>query len=130
MTPKAQAASRPRQGDRHGTIGDRPEGYPTRAGDRRRADQGAPNGVERRAARRRASDQPKTVCPWCGASTSAVTFTRWAARSDRYRRRRECSECGEKFPTKETLDREQFELDLAKRGLTLADVGIDRSLPT
>lgn len=56
--------------------------------------------------------------------------TAWSVTDDRYRRRRECGECGGTWPTKETLDREQFERELAGRGLTWDDVGIDRSLPT
>lgn len=110
MARSAKAPS-PRQAPRPAPIG-RPPTPPPRAG------------------RRRASDQLKPGCPFCGAATSAVYRTAWSFATGRYRRRRECAECGETFPTKETLDREQLARDLEARGLTLADVGIDRSLPT
>ncbi len=40
---------------------------------------------------------------------------------DQYRRRRQCADCGEDWPTQESLDVGTFERDLARRGLRWED---------
>jgi hypothetical protein len=72
--------------------------------------------------RRHASDVPKPSCPWCGASTSAVYRSKPILATDAYRRRRQCDECRETWPTVETLDEPAFDRELAARGLTRADL--------
>jgi transcriptional regulator NrdR family protein len=78
--------------------------------------------------RRRASDVLKPECPWCGGSTSAV-YRSWqrAHHDGKYRRRRQCADCGQDWPTVESLDVEQFARELARTGRTLADVGVERA---
>jgi DNA-directed RNA polymerase subunit M/transcription elongation factor TFIIS len=76
-----------------------------RKGDRRRVDQGPPDGVERRQATRRATDALKMACPFCGASESAVVRSRGALAVDQIVRRRECAQCGKRFPTFERVDK-------------------------
>jgi hypothetical protein len=75
--------------------------------------------------RRRASDAKKPPCPWCGGCTSSVYRSKGVLTSDRYRRRRQCADCGEDFPTAEELDVDLFLGELAARGLTLADLGLE-----
>ena len=66
---------------------------------------------------------PKPLCPWCGASSSSVYQTR-SGRAG-YRRRRECLECGKRWPTVEVLDVEHFTREVKRLGVPLADVGLD-----
>jgi hypothetical protein len=97
---------------------------------RRRVNIGPPSGMpERRTARRRASDVPKPKCPWCGASTSAVYRSKPSLNTDKYRRRRQCRECGRDWPTQEGLDRELFARELEACGMTLKDLGLDEEAP-
>jgi hypothetical protein len=105
--------------------------YDRRASDRRGDDLGPPAGApERRRQLRRASDVPKPPCPFCRSSTSSVTRSRapYLTRFDdeKYHRIRQCAGCGEFFDTCEELNREAFARRLAARGLTLADVGVER----
>lgn len=90
-------------------------------GDRRRRDVGPP-GVERRrgAPGRRATDALKMSCPFCGASESHVVRSHGSVTTDRVRRRRQCAECGRRFPTSERVDRELLEVEL--------DVHVDRAV--
>jgi 5-methylcytosine-specific restriction endonuclease McrA len=89
--------------------------------DRRRHNLGAPDGVERRDVTRvrRATDALKMACPFCGASESSVVKSRGSIATDQIRRRRECGECGERFPTYERIDHELLNQELAQRGLRL-----------
>jgi len=93
------------------------------AGERRVQALGRPAG-ERRKLRRRASDAKKPPCPFCGSCTSSVYRSKGLITSDKYRRRRQCADCREDFPTKEELDVEQFVDDLKRKGLTLEDLGL------
>lgn len=43
-------------------------------------------------------------CPFCGATDSKVTDSRLASDGSQVRRRRECTECGERFTTYETAE--------------------------
>jgi hypothetical protein len=131
--PSHQAPRPAAHGGHHGLTHPPTIGAPQRRlerrqdGDRRQVDVGPPAGLEdRRVAGRRSSDVPKPKCPFCGASDSTVCKTprRAPARSDKYDRRRECTECGRRFPTEEKLDLRRFERELALEGLTLADLGI------
>lgn len=94
-------------------------------GQRRRQDLGPPSGVgERRQATRRATDVPKPSCPWCGSSSSTVYRSKALLQADAYRRRRVCADCGRTWPTRETLDVEQFERELATGDLAIGGVGL------
>jgi len=61
-------------------------------------------GFRRSERRRRATDALKMACPFCGASSSAVVRSRGAIANDVVRRRRECADCGQRFPTSEVVD--------------------------
>lgn len=89
------------------------------SGDRRRQDLGPPRGQRERRVTpsgRRASDALKMACPHCGASVSAVVRSRGGVVADKVGRRRECAECGRRFPTSERVDRELLERELEERG--------------
>lgn len=75
--------------------------------------------------RRRATDAKKPPCPWCGGCTSSVYRSKGVITSERYRRRRQCADCGGDWPTVEGLDTELFARELAARGLTLEDLAAD-----
>jgi hypothetical protein len=90
--------------------------------DRRQQDVGPPPGQPDRRVTpsgRGATDALKMACPFCGGSESAVLRTRGLIRASAVRRRRECLDCGERFPTTEAVDLEclQRELALAARHL-------------
>lgn len=88
-----------------------------RALDRRQRAQGPPVGVDDRrrttVSGRRATDALKMACPYCGASESAVVRSRGAIVADQVGRRRECADCGERWPTYERVDREALARELA-----------------
>jgi hypothetical protein len=44
------------------------------------------------------------TCPFCGACESCVVRSEGRITTDRVRRRRECAECGRRFPTGEQVD--------------------------
>lgn len=82
--------------------------------DRRRANVGPPSGVpERRTHTTRsgltASDADKMSCPFCRWRQSAVVRGHGCIQIDAVHRRRECARCGNRFPTKETVDYECLE---------------------
>lgn len=52
-------------------------------------------------------------CPFCGASESLILRSRGLVTDDRVGRRRQCAECGRRFPTSERLNREVLERELA-----------------
>lgn len=54
------------------------------------------------------------------------TPRRAPARSHKYDRRRECTECGKRFPTEEKLDLRRFARELALEGLTLEDLDLHK----
>jgi hypothetical protein len=90
--------------------------HPHLEDDRRQRHDGPPLGVvERRNGGRRASDAIKMSCPFCGASESSVVKSRGGIAIDQVRRRRECVECGERFPTFERVDHELLQRELAAR---------------
>jgi hypothetical protein len=64
---------------------------------------------------RRASDSIKLECPFCHESASAVLSSRGGVVESKVQRRRECVGCGERYPTKETLDQEGLERELAQK---------------
>jgi hypothetical protein len=82
--------------------------------DRRRRNVGAPDGAERRRtpSGRGATDALKMACPYCGGSASAIVKSRGLIKSDEVRRRRECADCGRRFPTFEAVDVECLEREL------------------
>jgi hypothetical protein len=71
---------------------------------------------------RPASDVSKPACGWCGADRSRVVRSKGQARTIGYRRRRECLECGRRFPTIELTDVERFRRELLALGVDPADV--------
>lgn len=92
--------------------------------ERRRRDVGPRGTRERRVSPRgrRASDAMKMKCPFCAESASAVVRSRGGIVEDKVGRRRECAGCGERFPTKETLDEEALERELVhKYGASAVD---------
>lgn len=79
--------------------------------------------------RHRATDVLKVTCPYCGASCSSVYASQPVAASSRvdgYRRRRQCAECRETWPTIETTDFEALARDLRAKGRKLEDLGFER----
>jgi transcriptional regulator NrdR family protein len=66
----------------------------------------------------------KPRCHWCGAERSRVVRSKGQGRTDGYRRRRECLECGRRFPTLELVDVERFRRELRTQGLNPADFGL------
>lgn len=87
--------------------------------DRRHVEIAVPSDLDRRhsvtSSGRRATDAIKMGCPYCGASESAVVRSRGAVNADLIRRRRECAECGERFPTFEAVDQDTLARELAER---------------
>lgn len=79
--------------------------------------------------RRQPKEGKKPPCPWCGSCCSSVYRSKGIVSSDRYRRRRQCGDCGRDWPTVECLDVELFERELAARGLTLAGAGLEAENP-
>lgn len=59
------------------------------------------------------------TCPYCGCSESAVVRSRALIASDKVRRRRQCAECGEQFPTAEGVDYDQLRQELQATGKAL-----------
>jgi hypothetical protein len=55
-------------------------------------------------------------CPFCGDSRSAVVRSRGLITRNKIHRRRECANCGGRFPTTERLDRELLARELEERG--------------
>ena len=91
--------------------------------DRRQVTVAVPAELDRRVVTRRATDAIKMACPFCGASESAVVRSRGAINDDIVRRRRECAECGKRFPTFEAVDQETLARELAaeeRRALSTA----------
>jgi len=85
--------------------------------DRRQETLGPPSGGERRitVSGRRATDAMKMACPFCGGSESAVVRSRGAIAADLVRRRRECADCGGRFPTTEAVDLDTLNREQAER---------------
>lgn len=83
--------------------------------ERRQVEIAIPSELERRTEPngRRATDAMKMSCPYCGASESAVVRSRGAVNADLVRRRRECADCGRRFPTFEAVDQETLQRELA-----------------
>lgn len=75
--------------------------------------------------RRRATEAKKPPCPFCGGETSSVYRSKGVLTKAGYRRRRQCAECGKDWPTIEVTDLELFARQLAAKGLTLADLGLE-----
>ena len=95
--------------------------------DRRSRDVGPPQGVpDRRSKTTRsgltASDAFKMCCPYCGSRQSAVRRGHGCIAIDAVHRRRECADCGRRFPTKETVDYECLERELASESTSPASV--------
>jgi hypothetical protein len=80
---------------------------------------------DRRGLRRRATEAPKPPCPWCGSNVSSVYRSKGLLIREWYRRRRQCADCRQDWPTLERLDVDLFVRELAARGLTLEDLGFD-----
>lgn len=80
-------------------------------GDRRRRELGPP---EREPERRTGATRGlKMACPFCGCSESSIERSKGLiTKADRVRRRRQCVECGRRFPTTERVDYELLELEL------------------
>lgn len=93
-----------------------PTSDPRTVADRRHAPQlGPPSGQEERRGRpRRATDALKMSCPFCGSSESAVVRSRGTVTVDQVRRRRQCAECGRRFPTSETVDVASLQRELGE----------------
>jgi transcriptional repressor NrdR len=62
------------------------------------------------------SDVDKPVCPWCRARSSRVVRSKGATVGEAYRRRRQCLQCGGRFPTIELPDVERFRRELVVLG--------------
>jgi transcriptional regulator NrdR family protein len=80
--------------------------------------------------RHRATDVLKVTCPYCGASCSSVYASIPVAPSSRvdgYRRRRQCADCRETWPTIETTDFEALARDLRAKGRTLEQLGYEKT---
>lgn len=77
---------------------------------------------------RRASDVKKPRCPACYGTESTVFRSKPDGQADDgYCRERMCADCGAAWPTIEVLDLERYEARLRADGLTLADIGLERS---
>ncbi len=71
-------------------------------------------------------------CPFCGAEDTKVVDSRLSGDGFQIRRRRECTECGERFTTYETAEinlprvvkrdgsRETFDIEKLRRGMLMA----------
>jgi predicted RNA-binding Zn-ribbon protein involved in translation (DUF1610 family) len=60
---------------------------------------------------RRATVALKMACPHCGGTESAIVRSHGSIVIDQVRRRRECADCGARFPTSEAVDFEALERD-------------------
>jgi len=61
------------------------------------------------------------ACPFCGCFESAVLSSRGDTVADQVVRRRECAECGRRFPTRESVDQERLARELEDRDHDRAD---------
>src|SRR3954469_244605 len=77
-----------------------------------------------------ATDALKMACPMCGGTASAVVRSRGSVSVDCIKRRRECADCGFRFPTIEGVDYECMQRELAQKHARGPMKGLPFPVPT